>query len=126
MVEKPARVVNGYLMFLVGIVVLVAGVVLLIKTSIPALAGVLIIIGILLLTGLFTVNPNDAKVAVLFGNYAGSVRKSGFFWANPFFVKRKLSLRVRNLSGQKLKVNDKMGNPIEIAAVIVWMFSLRR
>ena len=57
---------------------------------------------------------------VLFGNYAGTVRKNGFFWANPFFVKRKFSLRARNLSGQKLKVNDKIGNPIEIAAVIVW------
>jgi regulator of protease activity HflC (stomatin/prohibitin superfamily) len=57
---------------------------------------------------------------VLFGKYAGSVRQNGFFWANPFYSKKKITLRARNLSGQKLKVNDKIGNPIEIAAVIVW------
>jgi regulator of protease activity HflC (stomatin/prohibitin superfamily) len=87
------------------------------------LAIVLLIIGIFLFVGLFIVNPNDAKVAVLFGSYAGTVRNNGFFWANPFFIKKKISLRARNLSGQKLKVNDKIGNPIEIAAVIVWQVS---
>jgi len=80
----------------------------------------MIITGILVLPGLFIVNPNEAKVMVLFGKYAGSVRDNGFFWANPFYSKKKISLRARNLSGQKLKVNDKIGNPIEIAAVIVW------
>jgi len=85
-----------------------------------SLGGVLIVIATLLLPGLFVVNPNEAKVLVLFGKYAGTVRQNGFFWANPFFIKKKFSLRARNLSSQRLKVNDNVGNPIEIAAVIVW------
>jgi regulator of protease activity HflC (stomatin/prohibitin superfamily) len=90
------------------------------STALGILAAVLFVISMLIFVGLFIVNPNDAKVMVLFGSYAGTVRQSGFFWANPFLVKRKISLRARNLSGQKLKVNDKVGNPIEIAAVVVW------
>ncbi len=126
MSEKSVSALNGYLMLLVGIVLLtVTGVIIYYMTNlqnsllaIPAV--ILIIVAILIFSGLFIVNPNDAKVMVLFGSYAGSVRRNGFFWANPFFVKKKFSLRARNLSGQKLKVNDKVGNPIEIATVIVW------
>ena len=76
--------------------------------------------GVLRRVGLFIVNPNDARVLVLFGTYAGTVKHNGFWWANPFYVKRRLTLRARNLNGEKLKVNDKAGNPIEIAAVVVW------
>lgn len=76
--------------------------------------------GALSLAGLFVVQPNDAVVLTLFGTYTGSVVTNGFFWVNPFTLKRKVSLRARNLNGQKLKVNDKNGNPIEISAVIVW------
>ena len=75
---------------------------------------------ILLLAGFFTVQPNESKVLTLFGAYTGTVRQSGFCWANPFLTKRRVSLRLHNLNGEKLKVNDKRGNPIEIAAVIVW------
>lgn len=75
---------------------------------------------ILVLPGLIIVNPNESKVLILFGKYLGTVKSDGFFWVNPFTSKNKLSLRARNLNGQQLKVNDKMGNPIEIAAVIVW------
>jgi regulator of protease activity HflC (stomatin/prohibitin superfamily) len=123
MSEKPTRTVNGYLMLAAGIAILISSGLIIAFTGLLILAVILLIIGIFLLTGLCVVNPNDAKVTVLFGNYAGSIRKNGFFWANPFFVKKKLSLRARNLSGQKLKVNDKIGNPIEIAAVIVWKIS---
>ena len=70
--------------------------------------------------GFFIVNPNDAKVVTLFGRYVGSVKENGFYWVNPFSVRRRVSLRARNLNGEKLKVNDKAGNPIEIAAVVVW------
>ena len=70
--------------------------------------------------GFFTLQPNEAAVLILFGAYKGTVRESGFFWTNPFMKKVKLSLRARNLNGDKLKVNDKRGNPIEIAAVVVW------
>jgi regulator of protease activity HflC (stomatin/prohibitin superfamily) len=76
--------------------------------------------GILVLVGLFIVNPNDSRVLVLFGTYKGTVKKNGFFWANPFLTKKRITLRARNLNGDKLKVNDKSGNPIEIAAVVVW------
>ncbi len=72
------------------------------------------------LNGYFIIQPNEARVMILFGNYQGTVRESGFFWANPFLVRKAFSLRSRNLNGEKLKVNDKRGNPIEIAAVIVW------
>jgi hypothetical protein len=126
MSEKPTKVLSGYLMLVVGIaIVAVAAVMAYLASSttnslyaIPSV--ILFIISILVFVGLFIVNPNDAKVMVLFGSYAGTVRHYGFYWANPFFIKRKISLRARNLSGQKLKVNDKVGNPIEIGAVIVW------
>ena len=75
---------------------------------------------ILGLVGLFTVGPNEAKVLQLFGNYMGTVREPGLRWVNPFFSKRGLSLRVRNFESERLKVNDLAGNPIEIAAVVVW------
>jgi regulator of protease activity HflC (stomatin/prohibitin superfamily) len=72
------------------------------------------------LGGFFVVPPNTAKVLVLFGTYKGSVKQSGFWWTNPFTTRAKLSLRVRNFTSDKLKVNDLAGNPIEIAAVVVW------
>ncbi len=70
--------------------------------------------------GLFTVQPNEAKALQLFGRYVGTVRSPGLWWANPFFTKREISLRVRNFETPKLKVNDHGSNPIEIAAVVVW------
>ena len=126
MSERPTTVFSGYLMVILGLALLVAagGAIYLVERGGSALlivlAVVLIILAVIAFSGLFIVNPNDAKVMVLFGDYAGTVRKNGFFWANPFFVKKKVSLRARNLSGQSIKVNDKVGNPIEIAAVLVW------
>jgi len=70
--------------------------------------------------GFFVVQPNEARVLVLFGKYIGSVRDSGFCYANPFAIKRHVSLRIRNFNSEKIKVNDLHGNPIEIAAVVVW------
>ena len=75
---------------------------------------------IISLAGLITVQPNDSRVIVFFGNYNGTVRESGFWWVNPFTTKRKVTLRIRNFNSDKIKVNDLRGNPIEIAAVIVW------
>lgn len=75
---------------------------------------------VIVLAGLIIVNPNESRVLILFGNYIGTVKSGGFFWVNPFTVKKKVSLRAFNLNGQQLKVNDSVGNPIEIAAVIVW------
>lgn len=72
------------------------------------------------LFGCFIVNPNEGRVMQLFGTYVGTVRTQGLFWGNPFWSKRRISLRVRNFDGEKLKVNDLEGNPIEIASVVVW------
>ena len=80
----------------------------------------LAIADILLLCGLFVVNPNEGRVLQLFGSYVGTVRQPGLRWANPFYTKRRLSLRVRNFESARLKVNDTDGNPIEIASVVVW------
>lgn len=86
-----------------------------------ALGAVLIIVlGVLLAAGLYKVEPNQSAVLSLFGRYAGTVREDGLRWSNPFYAKRKVSLRVRNFESGKLKVNDLEGSPIEIAAVIVW------
>lgn len=79
-----------------------------------------VIAGIISSGGHFTLQPNEARVLIMFGHYRGTVRESGFFWTNPFMTKLKISLRARNMETQKLKVNDKRGNPIEIAAVVVW------
>ena len=92
--------------------------------AVLAILGVLSgVAGIISLVGHFTLQPNEACVVSLFGPYLGTVRDSGFYWINPFTTKRKISLRSRNFEGSKLKVNDKVGNPIEIAAVIVWHVS---
>jgi len=70
--------------------------------------------------GFFIVQPNEARVLVFFGRYTGSVRDAGFWWTNPFTMKRHVSMRIHNLNSERLKVNDLTGNPIEIAAVVVW------
>src|SRR5499427_8950733 len=72
------------------------------------------------LGGFFVVEPNQASVLLLFGNYRGSERRPGLWWANPFMTKKRVTMRVRNFESSKLKVNDHDGNPIEIAAVVVW------
>src|SRR5262245_22762431 len=84
--------------------------------------GGLLAVGVttLMFFGLFVVNPNEAQVVTLFGNYNGSMRKTGLWWVNPFTTRRRVSMRVRNFESARLKVNDNHGNPIEIAAVVVW------
>lgn len=72
------------------------------------------------LFGFLIINPNESAVLTLFGTYKGTLRENGFYWMNPFLSKNKISLRARNMDGKVLKVNDKLGNPIEIAAVLVW------
>jgi regulator of protease activity HflC (stomatin/prohibitin superfamily) len=78
------------------------------------------VVGAVLLGGLFVVNPNEGRVLQLFGRYVGTVRTEGLRWAMPFYSKRRISLRVRSFESARLKVNDVNGNPIEIAAIIVW------
>ena len=92
------------------------------RGSVAQIIAALVVIAItaVLLAGVFTVSPNQGRVLQLFGAYKGTAREPGLRWANPFYTKRVLSLRVRNFETAKLKVNDKRGNPIEIAAVVVW------
>jgi len=92
------------------------------RGSVAQIIAALVVIAItaVLLAGVFTVSPNQGRVLQLFGAYKGTARQPGLRWANPFYTKRVLSLRVRNFETAKLKVNDKRGNPIEIAAVVVW------
>jgi regulator of protease activity HflC (stomatin/prohibitin superfamily) len=81
----------------------------------------LVLVGsVVLLAGLFVVNPNEGKVLQFFGSYAGTVKRPGLRWANPFYTKKRISQRIRNFESSHLKVNDNEGNPIEIAAVVVW------
>src|SRR5512143_29942 len=80
----------------------------------------LLFVAVLALAGLFTVQPNQAVVLVFFGTYVGTVRDAGWWWTNPFNLKKRISLRVRSLNGHTIKVNDRAGNPVEIAAVVVW------
>ena len=118
--EKTINPPSGFAAFALLIVVLALAAFFLFigEEPVGAILGVLCLVFIL--PGLVIVNPNESKVLTLFGKYVGTVKKDGFFWVNPFTVKRKVSLRAFNLNGQQLKVNDSIGNPIEIAAVIVW------
>lgn len=124
--EKTAKCMNGYLMFVLYLGLLaftIYSFISMIKSKeVDLLLQFLpsLIVTILLMPGFFVVQPNEARVLVLFGKYIGSVRESGFCWANPLAVKKHVSLRIRNFNSDKIKVNDLDGNPIEIAAVIVW------
>lgn len=118
--EKTINPPSGYVAFVLFLVLGIIAIVLF-STDNLLLALILTVIDLVfILPGLAIVNPNESKVLTLFGDYVGTVKQGGFFWVNPFTVKKKISLRAFNLNGQQLKVNDKVGNPIEIAAVIVW------
>lgn len=124
--ERPALTVNGFAMVLVGLVLLAAAIWRFVTAGLseqpgPAIEGALLMLAFgLVAAGFFTVQPNEARVLIFFGRYIGSCREEGFRWGNPFAFKRHVSLRVRNLTSEKIKVNDASGSPIEIAAVIVW------
>jgi len=117
--EKQFNPKSGYSMFLVFILILgvtIAGFV--IFESPWFLIGILL--SIVTAIGFVIVNPNESSVLVLFGKYVGTIKINGFFWTNPFYLKKNISLRARNFVGQPIKVNDKVGNPIMIGIVLVW------
>jgi regulator of protease activity HflC (stomatin/prohibitin superfamily) len=118
--EKELRSLSGYVLFAIGLLMLLGGALLIFLFRQLPFGIPLIIIGIIILIGLSVINPNEAIVTTFFGDYMGTMRQNGLRWVNPLFLRKKISLRARNLNGQKLKVNDKLGNPIEIAAVVVW------
>jgi regulator of protease activity HflC (stomatin/prohibitin superfamily) len=124
--EKVIRGFSGWLLLALLLAVLIASPFQLVAAA-QARQGWMVGFWTLVLTvaggslaGLTVVNPNEARVVVLFGRYQGSIKEAGFWWVNPLTTRRKVSLRVRNFESSKLKVNDHDGNPIEIAAVVVW------
>ena len=122
--EKIIKPMSGYLALLISLLLLAVSVYCFINIQQGGwmIAGAVIgLIGsILIMTGLMVIYPNHSRVLNFFGNYVGTVKTDGLFFVNPLFTKQKISLRAENLQGQTLKVNDKMGNPIEIGAVVVW------
>jgi regulator of protease activity HflC (stomatin/prohibitin superfamily) len=117
--EKEIKVSNGYVLF--GILVVLLGLMIVgfAKSEDPSYFGLIPVL-ILIIKGFFIVNPNSSKVLVLFGAYKGTVKDNGFFWANPFYTRQKISLRARNFDSERVKVNDKIGNPILINVILVW------
>ena len=113
---------NGFLHLFIAIALIFAPLSLTIYRPVwfRAIPIVLSFVGMIWLLGLFIVQPNQTKVLMFFGKYVGTVKENGFFWTNPFFSKKKVSLRVRNLESQIIKVNDELGNPILISGVVVW------
>jgi regulator of protease activity HflC (stomatin/prohibitin superfamily) len=124
--EREAKTVSGYVMLFVLLSILFLSIVWLIfsikeRAALGAILSIIMLIGdLLFFGGLFAVSPNIAMVAQLFGHYVGTAKKTGLQWMNPFCTRKAVSLRVRNFETPKLKVNDREGNPIEIATVVVW------
>ena len=124
--ERPALALPGLPVLLVGILAILGSIGLILSAAVQDQPGRLliavpvIVLCVFVLAGLFVVNPNEAAALQLFGAYRGTVRREGMAWANPFLSKRKISTKVRSFESQRLKVNDQDGNPVEIAAIIVW------
>jgi regulator of protease activity HflC (stomatin/prohibitin superfamily) len=117
--ERSYRAVSGYLMFLV-LLLLILGAIYSYMQGIVWLGITLSIAVFLTIIGFTVINPNESSVLVLFGAYRGTIKRNGFFWVNPFFVRKRISLRARNFDSETIKVNDKIGNPIKIGCVLVW------
>jgi regulator of protease activity HflC (stomatin/prohibitin superfamily) len=117
--EKNYSPMSGYVMLAIIILCLVLGIGGFVAARAPFFIP-LVIASILLMPGFFFVNPNSSVVLVLFGDYKGTVKSNGFFWVNPLFSKKSISLRARNFDSEKIKVNDKVGNPIQIGVILVW------
>ncbi len=124
LMEKNVKPVSGFFALLLAVILLASSIYLFIHVEdgpwqLPV-AIVALVLFIFIVKGLIIVQPNHSRVLNFFGKYVGSVKDNGLFFVNPFYTAHKISLRAENLQGQTLKVNDKMGNPIEIGAVIVW------
>ena len=116
--EKNIIPTNGYIMLLVLLGLFILAIVLVVG-GVP-LALPIFFICIISLRGFVLVNPNGSRVLLLFGKYMGTIKKNGLFWVNPFYSKNKISLRASNFDSERLKVNDKLGNPIMISTILVW------
>ena len=117
--EKTNSPLSGYVMLAIILVCLIIAIGGFVAMRVPFFI-ILVILSILMMPGFFFVNPNSSVVLVLFGDYKGTVKSNGFFWVNPLFTKKPISLRARNFDSEKIKVNDKVGNPIQIGVILVW------
>lgn len=117
--EKIIKVSNGYFMLFMLLLLIAASIFSLVNSAIAFFIP-LVILTIIIIPGFFLVNPNTSKVILLFGKYIGTVKENGFYWANPFYKKRGISLRASNFDSERVKVNDKLGNPIMISTILVW------
>jgi regulator of protease activity HflC (stomatin/prohibitin superfamily) len=117
--EKILKPGNGYVALAIAVT---AGIVMLIFYTMqqPAMGAIMTVTFLITSKGIVVVSPNTGKIFLLFGKYEGSIKKSGIFWVNPFYSRAGLSLRARNFESEKVKVNDKMGNPIMISVILVW------
>jgi regulator of protease activity HflC (stomatin/prohibitin superfamily) len=118
--ESTFKPMSGYIGLLLTFVAGIGGIILGVILKNPVVIVIAALAFIFLATGLTAISPNGSRVLTLFGAYKGTVRDNGFFWVNPFFKKLKISLRARNLDTPPIKVNDSLGNPIKIGAVVVW------
>ena len=117
--EKTIGPVNGYFMLFLTLVLFFGGIYMIVDTHSPWY-GFGIFLGVVIAAGLVLVNPNSSRVLLLFGKYVGTIKKNGLFWVNPLYSKRKISLRASNFDSERLKVNDKLGNPVMISTILVW------
>lgn len=117
--EKIIKATSGYVM-LFALLIFIATIVYGITQENPFIVIPAILLFIITLPGFFLVNPNTSKVLLLFGKYIGTVKENGFYWANPFYKKRTISLRASNFDSERVKVNDKLGNPVMISTILVW------
>jgi regulator of protease activity HflC (stomatin/prohibitin superfamily) len=129
--ERRLVSMNGYAMVVIAIVLVIVALTRFISIQdgmdVPTallqhvlVGGLCVLATVAIVAGLYTLQPNEAAIVTLFGQYSGTDRSEGLRWANPFYIKRRISLRARNLNSPALKVNDKRGNPVEIGAVIIW------
>lgn len=117
--EKTIVPANGYTMLFTFLILFIGSIASIILFRSP-IFGLGIVGGIFLIPGFIMVQPNNSRVLLLFGKYVGTVKKNGFYWVNPFYTKKKISLRASNFDSERLKVNDKLGNPIMISTILVW------
>ncbi|WP_299625691.1 SPFH domain-containing protein [uncultured Tenacibaculum sp.] len=117
--EKIIKPASGYLMLLVFFILFIGSIVAMVKLESPVFI-ISLVASIIMLFGFILVNPNTSKVVLLFGKYIGTIKQNGLYWANPFYSKKKISLRASNFDSERLKVNDKLGNPVMISTILVW------
>ncbi|MAD97225.1 MAG: hypothetical protein CMB99_07870 [Flavobacteriaceae bacterium] len=117
--EKIIKPANGYLMLVVTLVLFFGSIFYAFNLENPFLL-IVTVISFVGFFGFILVNPNTSKVILLFGKYVGTVKENGLYWANPFYTKKKISLRASNFDSERLKVNDKLGNPVMISTILVW------